>query len=487
MAAERASRSTRSRSPSRWWRSAGEPILWHVIRIYAAHGLRRFLLVHGLQGRADRALRRRGALARRRRGPLRGHGPRDADRRAHRQAGARTSTAPSARPTPTAWPTSTCARLVAFHRGARRAGDDDRRASRAAVRHRASSTATAACAASARSRAPSTGSTAASSASSPGALGYIAEDAVLEREPLEGLAARRPAARLPARRLLGLHGHLQGRRPAQRHLGARRRAVEGVGLMRSAFVTGAYGLLGTGAGPRAAATAASRSRCCAATRRRARRSCSRASRRGERRHRRPDRRRAWSSARWASTRSTPSSTSPPRRSSAPPTARPRPPGRPTCAARGPCSRPAAGIEVERVVVAASDKAYGAARRAALPRGLRAAAALPLRRQQGGHRPDRPLLLAHLRAAGGHDALRQPLRRRGHEPLAAGARGRRRGAGRPAAGDPLRRHARARLPLRRGRGGRLPPDRRRARRRGRARRGLQRGRRASRTPSARSWS
>ena len=54
--------------------------------------------------------------------------------------------------------------------------------------------------------------------------------------------------------------------------------------------------------------------------------------------------------------------------------------------------------VERVVVAASDKAYGPQRRAALPRGLRPAAALPLRRVQGRGRPHHPVVLAHLRAA-----------------------------------------------------------------------------------------
>ena len=89
--------------------------------------------------------------------------------------------------------------------------------------------------------------------------------------------------------------------------------------------------------------------------------------------------------------------------------------------------------------------------------------LPLRRLQGRDRPHRALLLAHLRPAGGGDALREPLRRRGPQPLAADPRGRRRRAGRPRARHPLRRHARARLPLRRGRRRRLPGDRRRARR------------------------
>ena len=59
----------------------------------------------------------------------------------------------------------------------------------------------------------------------PGALDYLDEDSVLEREPLARLAADGAAARLPPRGLLGLHGHLQGRGRAQRPLGraARRR------------------------------------------------------------------------------------------------------------------------------------------------------------------------------------------------------------------------------------------------------------------------
>ncbi len=57
----------------------------------------------------------------------------------------------------------------------------------------------------------------------PGALAYLGEDSVLEREPLARLAGRGPAARLPPRGLLGLHGHLQGRGRAQRPLGRRAR------------------------------------------------------------------------------------------------------------------------------------------------------------------------------------------------------------------------------------------------------------------------
>ena len=62
----------------------------------------------------------------------------------------------------------------------------------------------------------------------PAALDYISADSVLEREPLERLAGDGPAARLPPRGVLGVHGHLQGRRRAQRPLGRRPPSLEGV-------------------------------------------------------------------------------------------------------------------------------------------------------------------------------------------------------------------------------------------------------------------
>ena len=37
----------------------GRPILWHVMSIYAAQGFRRFVLLSGHGGRADRGVRRR--------------------------------------------------------------------------------------------------------------------------------------------------------------------------------------------------------------------------------------------------------------------------------------------------------------------------------------------------------------------------------------------------------------------------------------------
>ena len=63
----------------------------------------------------------------------------------------------------------------------------------------------------------------------PAALDYLDEDSVLEREPLRAPRRRRRAARLPPRGLLGLHGHLQGRGRAQRPLGRRRGSLARLG------------------------------------------------------------------------------------------------------------------------------------------------------------------------------------------------------------------------------------------------------------------
>ena len=61
----------------------------------------------------------------------------------------------------------------------------------------------------------------------PGVFAYLAEDSVLEREPLERLAADGDAFR--TRGASGLHGHLQGRGSAQRPVGLRRAAVARLG------------------------------------------------------------------------------------------------------------------------------------------------------------------------------------------------------------------------------------------------------------------
>ena len=64
----------------------------------------------------------------------------------------------------------------------------------------------------------------------PSVLELLEDDSVLEREPLARLAAGGRAARVPPRGVLGLHGHLQGRGPAQRPVGGRAGAVEAVEL-----------------------------------------------------------------------------------------------------------------------------------------------------------------------------------------------------------------------------------------------------------------
>src|SRR5207237_6532752 len=62
-----------------------------------------------------------------------------------------------------------------------------------------------------------------------------------------GATGRRgPAARVPPRGILGLHGHLQGRAASQRSLDGRHGPLEPMGLNDDGvLVTGAYGLLGS--------------------------------------------------------------------------------------------------------------------------------------------------------------------------------------------------------------------------------------------------
>ena len=99
----------------------GRPILWHVIRIYAAQGYRRFVLLTGYLGDQIEALRRRrdwpepvevACVDTGLDTPTGGRVERAADQLGSGHA--------SASPTPTASPTSTCAALVAFHAAAAR-------------------------------------------------------------------------------------------------------------------------------------------------------------------------------------------------------------------------------------------------------------------------------------------------------------------------------------------------------------------------------
>ncbi len=343
----------------------------------------------------------------------------------------------------------------------------------------------------------STGSTAASSASSPSVLDLLGPDSVLEREPLERLAAAGRPARLSPRGLLGLHGHLQGRRSPQRPVDARA-PLRGSGGAdapvrpppRSVLVTGAHGLLGAWLTVALLDAGARRGRPSAATeqppstlellgrRRRGPHRARRHLRGGPRgaRARRVRGRRACS-------------TSPLRPlvgdRQRVPRARPL---RPTSAGPGCCWRRVGHAASHSVIVASSDKAYGRPGRPALPRGLTALAAdVSLRRLQGRRRPHRPLLLAHVRPAGGGHPTRQPLRRRRHQPQLAWCP--RRSARRwPAA---LRSSAPTARPSATSSTSRTPPPRTwrsgaRSLAGQRRRRGLQRGRRESAPCRATSW-
>ena len=135
--------------------------------------------------------------------------------------------------------------------------------------------------------------------------------------------------------------------------------------------------------------------------------------------------------------------------------------RPTSAAPGPCSRPAGEHGVERVVVASSDKAYGAhdelpyredfALRPTAPYEASKAAADLIARSYW-HSYGLPVAVTRFANIYGGGDLN--FSRLIPEAVSAALDGRPPGA-------PLRRLAGARLPLRRGRGPRLPGDRRRA--------------------------
>ena len=210
----------------------GRPILWHVIEIYAAQGFDRFLLCTGYLGEMIEEFVGGGAMARGGRGRVRRHRPRHADRRPDQAArGPARRRRRSASPTPTASPTSTSAALLDFHRGHGELAtvtvvrpqlqwgvaelDGDGRVEGFVEKPRTEHWVNGGffC-------------------FEPGALDYLDADSVLEREPLERLAADGPAAGLPPRGLLGLHGHLQGRGRPQRPLGGRRGALETSGAGR---------------------------------------------------------------------------------------------------------------------------------------------------------------------------------------------------------------------------------------------------------------
>ena len=144
------------------------PIVWHVIQLYAAQGFDALPARDRLQGRADRALRRRaraGRTASRWSASTRAWRRRRAGGSSCLARAARGRGVASARPTPTASPTSTCDALLDFH------GGHGALATMTVVRPELQFGVTELderrprARASARSRARSTGSTAASSAS----------------------------------------------------------------------------------------------------------------------------------------------------------------------------------------------------------------------------------------------------------------------------------------------------------------------------------
>ena len=84
----------------------------------------------------------------------------------------------------------------------------------------------------------------------PAALDRIGPDDILEREPLERLAAEGELHAFQPRGLLGLHGHLQGQPAAERAVGERRGALalarQDVSCAaRPILVTGAQGFIGS--------------------------------------------------------------------------------------------------------------------------------------------------------------------------------------------------------------------------------------------------
>ena len=76
-------------------------------------------------------------------------------------------------------------------------------------------------------------------------LDYIdSDDVYFQKEPMERLAARRPADGVSPRLLLAMHGHASRQGLPGEPLGERRGSLEGVGLMRL-LVTGSEGYIGT--------------------------------------------------------------------------------------------------------------------------------------------------------------------------------------------------------------------------------------------------
>ncbi|CAA9473181.1 MAG: Glucose-1-phosphate cytidylyltransferase, partial [uncultured Solirubrobacteraceae bacterium] len=190
-------------------------------------GAARLRAAHGLSRRDDRGVRGRDGLAGGGLGALPGHRARHPDGRAD---------PPSGRPPGGPALPRDLRRRGGRHRPRRAAGvpreprrrrHDDRRTARAAVRHRRPR---------GRPRARLPGEAALRALGQRRLLRLRDRGARRDRPrpraragAARGARVGRPAARVPPRGLLGLHGHLQGRGAPQRPVGGRRPAVEGVG------------------------------------------------------------------------------------------------------------------------------------------------------------------------------------------------------------------------------------------------------------------
>ena len=466
----------------------GRPILWHVIRIYAAQGFERFLLATGYLGEMVEefvaAERLAGGRSR-----SSASTPASTPRPAGGSRGSPSGSAagPSARTYADGVADVDLGALLDFHRGHGALGDGDGRPAAPAVGRRR-----------ARRGRPGRRGFVEKPRSEhwinggffcfePGALAYLDEDSVLEREPLRAARRRRASCAPTATRASGTAWTPTRTRSSQRPLGERAGALGRLGAGRrgdavsaGSLVTGGHGFVGLAPGP-GAARARRRGQVLDGLPRRdgggrSALGAARDRRRGRAGRGRPARRRrgvAGVADRRRRRRL------PPRRADD----RRRRRGRPGADLRSQRARhldPARGLP----------RAGVGGRRRLLRQGLRRPATSCPTARTCALRPRRPyeaskaaadliarsywpaygLPVAVTRFAniyGGGDLNFSRL-----IPEAVSRRPRR-----PRARDPLRRQPRARLPLRRGRRRRLPGDRRRPRTATGARRGVQRRRRA----------
>ena len=201
----------------------GRPILWHVIEIYARQGFERFILCTGYLG--EMIERFAGGRDAGRRG-VRSSASRPASRRPPGGGCAAPPSGSPAGPSALTYADGVAdidlGALLDYHRSRGRRRDGDRGAAEPAMGRRR-----------ARGGRPDRGIHREAAQRSldqrrllllrAGGRDYLSPDSILERGPLERLAAERRARGLPPRGLLGVPRHLQGRGDAQRPLGPARR------------------------------------------------------------------------------------------------------------------------------------------------------------------------------------------------------------------------------------------------------------------------